>query len=176
MPTDGYSTLFNNMINNNNIQIYLNTTFNQQQYLNKYDIIIYTGRIDQFFNNCYYKLQYRSVRFQYQLIDQDIYQPACVINYPDINIPYTRIIQLKHATKIKSNNTLIIKQYSSDSGFDAYVVNNKYNTKILNKYKQLSTKYNNVYFTGRLAQYKYYNMDQAILSAINLTTKINNKE
>lgn len=174
MPSDGYSKLFSKMITNKNLNIKLNTIF-KQQIISNYDIIISTGKIDQFFNYKYGKLQYRSVKFKYDYVDKSFEFPVCIVNFPSIDVNYTRILQLKHATQVNTKNTLLITQYPSQTGFDAYVINDQHNVSILNQYVQLAKQNTNIHFVGRLAQYKYYNMDQAIYNAMQLVERLNSE-
>lgn len=171
MPSKGFTELFNIMLDNSNINIQLNSTFKQSD-LNKYDLVIFTGKIDEFFNYTLGELEYRSVRFEYNYIDETLMQPTCVVNYPGIDTDYTRILELKHATKIDSKGTLLIKEYPSPTGFPAYVINDEKNNSLLLKYKELALNKPGVLFAGRLGSYKYINMDEAILNMIKLVGRL----
>ncbi len=168
MPTFGYTQLFNQMLTNKNIEVIFETY--KKNYNKNFDIIFYTGRIDQYFDYKYDQLQYRSVEFIKEIKDCYLQYPVCVINYPEKDKKYTRISEIKHATKVKTKNTYLFYEFplqNSINGKQMYVVNDKKNSELLLKYNTQKYKENNVHFLGRLATYKYINMDQAIFNVIN---------
>jgi len=184
LPHKGYTNFFKKIIDNKNIEVKLNTDyFEFIKTNNNYDIIIFTGPIDSYFSN-FEKLEYRSIDFDIQIIkNMNYYQPNSVVNYPDINIPYTRIVEYKHFLNQKSNDTIIVTEKTNDIGEPYYPVPNKKNLDLYKKYKELAIKEeeNNVFFVGRLANYKYFNMDEAILNALEffdnvISNKFNNSK
>lgn len=131
--------------------------------------IIYSGPIDAYFDYKFGKLNYRSLKFEIENINNENYQGNAVVNYTDINIPYTRIIEHKFFEDVKTSNTIISKEYPVEWNVNCepyYPINDDRNTKLYNQYYELSKKEYNVHFGGRLGQYKYYNMDDVILDAL----------
>jgi UDP-galactopyranose mutase len=126
----------------------------------------------------YENLEYRSIDFKIKKIkNMNYYQPNSVVNYPETNVDYTRIVEYKHFLNQKSNHTVIVSETTNDSGEPYYPVPNKRNIRLYEKYEKLAEKEekNNVYFVGRLANYKYFNMDVAIDNALTFFyDKINN--
>tara|TARA_Y100000389_G_scaffold920_1_gene956 strand:- start:262 stop:1380 length:1119 start_codon:yes stop_codon:yes gene_type:complete len=179
LPKNGYTNFINNMISHKNIKILLNTSYEDYIKNNstlKFDGIIFTGPIDEYFKNSgLHKLEYRSLDFEIiKYKNMNYYQPASVVNYPENNVPYTRIVEYKHFLNQKSNDTVIVKETSNSQGEPFYPVPNKRNMDLYDSYKQLAIKEeekNKVYFVGRLANYKYFNMDQAIQNAIDFFSK-----
>jgi UDP-galactopyranose mutase len=130
---------------------------------------VFTGMIDQYFDYVYGPLQYRSVRFETEVLDCDNYQGNAVVNYTDREVPYTRIIEHKHFEFGKQEKTVISREYSSEwhVGMEPYYpVNNEENNALYQKYRALADKEENVIFGGRLGQYKYYDMDKVIAAAL----------
>ena len=174
IPVNGYTSLVENMLNHSNIKDKLNSDYKQVK--ESADRIFYTGSIDEFFDYKYGILPYRSVNFKFEEYDREFYQSHACINYPN-NYDFTRIHEYKHYLKDKSNKTVIAKEYSEDFELGKneryYPIANDENLALYNKYLEDAKKFNNVYFLGRLGDYKYYNMDQAIGRAIELWEKIN---
>ena len=145
--------------------------FKQQNDISKYSHIIFTGPIDDYFKDKgLEKLEYRSIDFgMYIYKDTNYFQPNSVVNYPETNVPYTRIVEYKHFLNQKSKHTIIVTEISKDDGDPYYPVQNDRNKTLYNKYKKLAEEEekNNIFFVGRLANYKYFNMDQAIENALN---------
>jgi len=156
------------MLDNKNIEVRLNTDYFEDIKNNKYDVIIFTGPIDSYFKNLD-KLEYRSIDFKIERIKNvNYFQPNSVVNYPDKDVPFTRIVEYKHFLNQKSNDTVIVSETTNDTGEPYYPVPNKKNLELYKKYKELAEKEekNNIFFVGRLANYKYYNMDEAILNSL----------
>ncbi len=174
IPIGGYTQIIEKLIDDPAISVALNTDFfdNKAGYLKDYDRVIYTGMIDQFFDYQFGALAYRSLRFEQEVLDVDNYQGNAVVNYTDAETPFTRIIEHKHFEfgKGRKNKTVITREYPQDwvKGAEPYYpVNNQVNDTLFKKYRDLSEKEAaNVLFGGRLGQYKYFNMDQVILSAL----------
>lgn len=174
IPIGGYTKMVEKMIEG--IDVILDTDYFEFIKENP-DIakkIVFTGPIDQFFNYCYGPLQYRSVRFETEILDEDNFQGNAVVNYTDRNVPYTRIIEHKHFEFGKQPKTIISKEYSSEWSVGVepyYPVNNDANNDLYNKYAELAKSQPNVIFGGRLGQYKYYDMDKVIVQALDVVSK-----
>jgi UDP-galactopyranose mutase len=169
LPHKGYTHFFKKILDNKNIEVKLNTDYFEHIQNNKYDIVIFTGPIDSYFSN-YEKLEYRSIEFNIEIIkNMNYYQPNSVVNYPNKDIPYTRIVEYKHFLNQKSNDTIIVSETTNNEGEPFYPVPNKKNLELYEKYKILAKneEQKNVFFVGRLANYKYFNMDEAILNSLN---------
>ena len=177
MPEKGYTYFFQQLLKNKLINIKLSRDY--FEYKKKYSLknipIIFTGPIDSYYSNIGYpKLEYRSINFQKEHYNIRYYQPNSVINYPEKKYPYTRIVEYKHFLnqKLKDDNkTLIVKETTTDIGEPYYPVPTKKNIDLYNKYKVLAEKEKNIYFIGRLATYKYINMDQAIKFGLDFDIK-----
>ena len=134
------------------------------------ETIVYTGTLDSFYQYCFGKLEYRSLRFETEVKDTDNYQGVAVVNYTDRETPYTRIIEHKHFEFGTQPKTVITREYPADwqEGMEPYYpVNDQRNQELYEKYAALAKKEKNVIFGGRLAEYKYYDMDKVIESAFN---------
>jgi UDP-galactopyranose mutase len=165
LPKYGYTKMFEKMIDNKNIHIMLNTDYKEIINEINYEKMIYTGPIDYFFDYKYGKLPYRSLDFKFETYQLAQYQPVGTINYPN-DYDFTRITEFKHMTEQKSEFTTIVKEYpksyNSEDDIPYYPIPKKENIEIYNKYKNEAEKEKNVIFVGRLAEYKYYNMDAVI--------------
>ncbi|MBE6142598.1 MAG: UDP-galactopyranose mutase [Erysipelotrichaceae bacterium] len=176
IPIGGYTQIIEKMLEG--IEVRLNTDFfyRKEEFEKKASKIIFTGPIDQYFNYIYGPLEYRSVRFEVETLNEDNYQGNAVVNYTDIEIPYTRIIEHKHFEfDTTSTKTIISKEYSSKWNIGEepyYPINDKKNSELYEKYYQESKKVGNVYFGGRLGQYKYLDMDKIVLEALELIERI----
>lgn len=177
IPIGGYTQIFEKLLNG--IEIKLNVDYlKDQKYWNSLSKnIIYTGPIDAFFDYKYGELEYKTTKFIHKRINEKNFQGTAVMNYTDINIPYTRTIEHKHFENSDSEITWVTWEYPEDYIANKtepyYPVNDEINNKIYNQYKMLSEKLDNVYFGGRLGEYKYYDMDKVIESAINFVKTIN---
>lgn len=175
IPIEGYSKLVEKMLDNPNIKVRLNTSFEMYKEMYAKDLedarIFYTGSIDEFFDYKYGQLPYRSVNFKFEEYDREFYQSHACINYPN-NYSFTRIHEYKYYLQDKSKRTVIAKEYSEAFELGKndryYPIISEENTNLYNKYLEESKKIKNVYFLGRLGDYKYYNMDLAIARAIEL--------
>lgn len=180
LPKGGYTKLFDNILSHPNITIKLNTDyFNIKEQITGYEKLFYTGPIDRFFDfkfSLEEKLEYRSINFITETKDMEYFQPNSVINYPGLEVPFTRIIEYKHFGNQQSNKTTIVTEFTVDTGDPYYPVPNAKNQLIYNKYKEEADKLTHIYFVGRLANYKYFNMDQAFKAALNLFNTLNKKE
>ncbi len=177
IPENGYTKLVENMLNHKNITVYLGIDYHKGKDLEifeKVDKIFFTGKIDTYFNNKYGKLEYRSLRFEHETHDTESYQPAAVVNYPGMEVPFTRIVEHKKLYGQTHHKTLVTKEYSQNEGEPYYPFPNKKNRKIYEKYQKEAQKLekNGIYFVGRLASYKYINMNQAVKMALDLHRRI----
>jgi UDP-galactopyranose mutase len=182
LPEGGYTQMFEKIFDHPNIRVMLNTDyFDVRGELEKhgYEKLFYTGPIDRFFefkHSLQERLEYRSINFVFETHDKEQYQEAAVINYPGPEEEFTRIVEYKHMTKQKHAKTVISKEYTVDvTSKDQepyYPVPNERNQKLYEKYKEDAEKLTNVYFVGRLANYKYFNMDQAFKAALDLFAKL----
>jgi len=172
IPKDGYTKMFEKMLKN--IEVQLNTDFKEIKDKIKYDLLIYTGPIDEFFDYKYGKLDYRDLKIEFKTLNQEGYQPAAVVNYPN-EYNFTRITEFKKFDICnKSKKTTIGIEYPGNSGFMAWPVLNERNREIFKKYWQEAEKLKeeNIYFVGRLAEYKYYDMDDAVKNSLELFKRI----
>lgn len=138
------------------------------------DKVLFTGMIDEYYDFCYGHLEYRTVRFETEVLDCDNYQGNAVVNYTDREVPYTRIIEHKHFEFGKQEKTIISREYSTEwePGMEPYYpVNNERNNELFEKYKALADKEEKVIFGGRLGNYKYYDMDKVIIAALEAVEK-----
>lgn len=136
--------------------------------------VIFTGPIDQYYNYCYGELEYRSLRFETEVLDMDNFQGNAVVNYTEYEVPFTRIIEHKHFEFGNQSKTVISKEYSDTWNKEKepyYPINDEKNNKLYEKYKELANKDENVIFGGRLGQYKYYDMNKVIEEALDLADK-----
>lgn len=173
LPEKGYTEFIKNMLDNPLITIILNMpfeTFKLNNNIDSFEGIIYTGPIDAYFSNTNLeKLEYRSIEFIQEIHkDTNYYQQYPLITYPSYKYPFTRITEYKHMLNQISNHTIIFKEISNDKGHPFYPVPTKRNKELYEKYKNYADKEKNVYFVGRLANYKYFNMDEAIYNSLEL--------
>ena len=171
IPIGGYTQMVENMFNHENIEVELNVDFfeKKEEYLQSGVKIIFTGMIDEFFNYELGTLEYRSLRFETEVLDSENFQGNAVVNYTDRETPYTRIIEHKHFEFGTQEKTVITKEYPSDweKGQEPYYpVNNQQNNDLYSKYKKLAQAVPQVIFGGRLGQYRYYDMHQVIAAAL----------
>lgn len=174
IPIGGYTKMIENMIED--IDFIINEDFFKRRdyWESKARNIIFTGKIDQFYNYKYGKLEYRGLRFEHEKLNIKDFQGNAIINYTEEHVPYTRIIEHKHFEFGNQEYTYITKEYPekiNENDIPYYPVNNEYNNSIYEKYKNLQ-KNTNIIFGGRLAEYKYYDMHQIVGSAINKAKKL----
>jgi UDP-galactopyranose mutase len=171
MPLHGYTRMFQNMLSHPNIKIMLNTDYKEVVDYIPYKHMIYTGPIDSYFNYCFGKLPYRSLEFKFETIDAESFQPTGTVNYPNEHA-YTRITDFKYLTGQKHPKTTIVYEYPQAEGDPYYPVPRPENAETYRKYQQLAASMTNTYFVGRLATYKYYNMDQVVAQSLTLFKKL----
>lgn len=171
MPIHGYTRMFERLLANPNIKIMLNTDYREIEGLIPYKEMIYSGPVDEFFEYCYGKLPYRSLDFKHETHHAEFYQRAPVINYPNEQL-YTRITEFKYLTGQKHLMTSIVYEYPKAEGDPYYPVPRPENQEMYKKYKALADAMPGIHFVGRLATYKYYNMDQVVAQALTLFKRI----
>ena len=179
IPLKGYTKLIENILNHKNIKVRLNTNYKDlpKNEIKEFKAVFYTGAIDEYFDYQYGELPYRSLKFDIRTIDKEYYQKSVVTNYPN-DYDFTRITEHKYFLDEKSNKTIISVEYpqafSLGKNERYYPINNEKNDKLYNKYLRESKKLENVYFFGRLGDYKYYNMDLAVERVFELFEKSKN--
>ena len=170
IPIGGYTKIIEKMLEG--IEVRLNCDFfeNREELEKIANKIIFTGQIDKYYNYCFGELEYRSLKFETEILNEENYQGNAVVNYTEYEIPYTRIIEHKHFEEIKNKEqTIITREYPDKWTKEKepyYPINNEKNNQLYNKYFELANKENNVIFGGRLGQYKYFDMDKVIESAL----------
>jgi len=167
MPKYGYTKMCENMIQNKNIKLLLNTDYKEVIDDIEYEKLIYTGPTDYFYDYKYGKLAYRSINFVFETHDKEDYQPAPVVNYPN-DYDYTRITEFKKLTYQEHKKTTILKEFPCDEGEPYYPFPTKEWKEKFKLYQEDMKKEKTVLFLGRLAEYRYYNMDAVVRSALNL--------
>ena len=174
IPKEGYTRMFEKMLKRKNIKLMLNTDYKKIKGKVKFEIMFYTGPIDEFFDFKYGKLKYRHLKIKFKTLNQKSYQPAGVVNYPDLKYPFTRIAEFKKLTQQKNKKTTIGIEYPGEKGFLAWPFLDEKNERIFKKYWKEAEKLKkeNIYFIGRLAEYKYYNMDEAVKKSLEIVRKL----
>lgn len=165
MPLHGFTKMFEKMLCHPNIKIMLNTDYREIVDVIPYRKMIYTGPIDLFFDYCYGKLPYRSLKFKHETINKPVHQPAPVVNYPNEHL-YTRVTEFKYLTGQEHNKTSIVYEYPRAEGDPYYPIPRTENAELYKQYKALADATPEVHFVGRLATYKYYNMDHVVAQAL----------
>lgn len=174
IPIGGYNKLIDGLLKNIDIQTEVDYFSDKENFDKQAKKIIFTGKIDEFYNYKLGVLEYRSLNFVNKVLDTDNFQGNAVINYNDIEYDYTRIIEHKHFEFGRQNKTVITEEYPQEWDINKeafYPINDKKNQTLFEEYKKLSLKEENVIFGGRLSEYKYYDMHQVIASALTLTKK-----
>lgn len=172
MPIDGYTALFKNLLDHPKIQLELDCDFTEITNTHKFKHIVFTGPIDSYFKYCYGRLPYRSLHFEHiHFPDIEYLQPAGTINYPNDH-DYTRITEFKHLTGQIHSGTSIVREYPNTTGDPYYPVPTPANDILYKQYALLAANEANVSFVGRLAQYRYFNMDQVVGAAITHARRI----
>lgn len=157
------------MLEGTEVQLEEDFLQNKDKYLEMADKIVYTGMIDEYFDYCYGELEYRSLRFETEVLEEENHQGNAVVNYTEYEVPYTRIIEHKHFEYGTQPKTVITREYPKTwkKGDEPYYpMNDEKNIALYEKYSALAKKEGNVIFGGRLGQYKYYDMDDTIEAAL----------
>lgn len=169
IPIGGYTKMVEKMLEGTEVQLEEDFLQNKDKYLEMADKIVYTGMIDEYFDYCYGELEYRSLRFETEVLEEENHQGNAVVNYTEYEVPYTRIIEHKHFEYGTQPKTVITREYPKTwkKGDEPYYpMNDEKNIALYEKYSALAKKEGNVIFGGRLGQYKYYDMDDTIEAAL----------
>ena len=171
MPLRGYTRMFEKILDSPNIKVMLNCDYREIAEEFSFREMVYTGPIDEFFDYRYGKLPYRSLEFKHETKDTETYQPAPVVNYPNEQ-PYTRVTEFKYLTGQEHKKTSIVYEFPQAEGDPYYPIPRKENTEIYARYRLLADARQDVHFVGRLATYRYYNMDQVVAQSLTEYSKI----
>jgi UDP-galactopyranose mutase len=171
MPLHGYTRMFERMLDHPNIKLMLNTDYREIAGCIPHRELIYTGPIDEFFDFRFGKLPYRSLEFRFETHDTPRVQPVATINYPNEHA-YTRVTEFKHLTGQRHHKTTVVYEYPRAEGEPYYPVPRKENAELYKRYQELADATPGVHFVGRLATYKYYNMDQVVAQALTLYARL----
>lgn len=174
LPKEGYTAMFRRILAHPKIEVRLKTDYRQARQHISYKHLIYTGPIDEYFDHCFGPLPYRSLRFEPETFEREFYQPVMQVNYPN-DYDFTRIVEVKHATGQKIPFTTVVREYPEDFGPGRepyYPIPAPDSSALYQRYAELGRQEQNVSFIGRLATYRYYNMDQVIGSALTLYRKL----
>ncbi len=175
MPQKGYAKLFERILEHPNIELSLGTNYNEIKDRITSRHIVYTGSIDAYFDYRFGRLPYRSLRFKHEhLPNTECFQPVGTVNYPNDHA-YTRITEFKHLTGQTHLGTSIVWEYPHSEGEPYYPIPRPENEAVYQQYKALANQQTNVTFVGRLAQYRYYNMDQVIATALKTAERLNER-
>ena len=178
MPLNGYTKMFERMLDHPLIEKRLGTDFRdlKDQAFELADHIVYTGPIDEYFDFRFGKLPYRSLRFDHQTLEQEQFQSVAVVNYPCEEVPFTRISEYKHLTGQQSPVTTVTYEYPSAEGDPYYPIPRPENQELFKRYEALADATDDVTFVGRLATYRYYNMDQIVGQALATFRRIDERK
>lgn len=171
MPQHGYTRMFEKMLSHPNIKVMLNADYREVQKAIPHDEVVYTGPVDEYFDYRYGRLPYRSLDFKFETINKAWHQPVAVINYPNDYL-YTRVTEFKYLTGQEHHKTSIVYEYPKASGDPYYPIPRTENAELYRKYQMLAAATPSVHFVGRLATYKYYNMDQVVAQALTMYAKL----
>ena len=169
IPTEGYTRLVERLLEGVEVRLGTDYVADKAGFDAMAETVVYTGAVDRYFNYCFGPLQYRSVRFETELLDTPNYQGNAVVNYTDRETPYTRIIEHKHVVVGTQPKTVVSREYSAEwkPGDEPYYpVNDTVNSALYLRYKELANREEKVIFGGRLGEYRYYDMDAVIASAL----------
>jgi UDP-galactopyranose mutase len=175
MPLHGYTRMFEKMLDHPNIKIMLNTDYKEIIKFIPFKEMIFTGPVDEYFDFQFGKLPYRSLEFKHDTLNEEQHLAAPVVNFPNEH-HYTRITEFKALTGQKHPKTAIVYEYPQAEGDPYYPIPMPENAELYAKYKKVADETPNVHFVGRLATYKYYNMDQVVAQALTLYKKLTDKE
>jgi UDP-galactopyranose mutase len=174
MPLHGYTRMFEKMLAHPNIKVMLNTDYHDIINVIPFKEMIYTGPVDEYFDYKFGKLPYRSLEFKHETLNTETFLPTAVVNYPNEHA-YTRVTEFKYLTGQKHPKTSVVYEFPQAEGDPYYPVPRPENAEIYSQYKKLADETPNVHFVGRLATYKYYNMDQVVAQALTLYKKLTGK-
>lgn len=172
MPRDGYTAMFRRMLDHPKIRVELGVDFAKLRYSANWKLLFYTGPIDEYFDHRYGRLPYRSLRFEHEhLVDVSQFQSVGTVNYPNEHL-FTRITEFKHLTGQSHSGTSIVREFPQSDGDPYYPIPRPQNQDTYQRYAIDADREKNVFFVGRLAQYRYYNMDQVVAGALALSRKV----
>jgi len=174
MPKDGYTKMFEKMLNHKNIEVILDTDYKSILESVKFDKMIYTGPIDYFFDYKFGKLPYRSIMFEFKNYSNRYLQACAVYNYVQKDVEFTRVCEYKHLTNQPSDSSTLSYEYPSFEGEPFYPIPTEENKRLYSLYKKESEQLKTVIFCGRLAEYQYYNMNQVIVNSLNIIKRLKN--
>jgi UDP-galactopyranose mutase len=166
MPADGYTRMFERMLDHPNIELLLGVDYAEVRSAFSHDELVFTGPIDEYFGHRYGRLPYRSLRFRHETVDREWFQPVAVVNYPSESVPHTRITEYKHLTGQQAPRTSVTYEYPCADGDPYYPIPRDENQNLYKRYEALALAQSDVTFVGRLATYRYYNMDQVVGQAL----------
>jgi len=175
MPARGYTRMFENMLDHENIKILLNANYREVVDEVSFKELIFTGPVDEYFDYRHGPLPYRCLEFKHETHHQEVYQAAPVVNYPNENA-YTRITEFKYLTGQKHHLTSIVYEFPRSDGDPYYPIPRPDNAALYKKYQALAEETPDVHFVGRLATYRYYNMDQVVGQALTTFSKISGQK
>jgi UDP-galactopyranose mutase len=175
MPAEGYTAMFKRMLDHPNITVATGVEYRKVRDSVAFGHLIFTGPIDEFFDHCYGQLPYRSLGFKHETIEAETFQPTATVNYPSEDVPYTRITEYKYLTGQESPVTSITYEYPQAEGDPYYPIPRAENAALFKRYEALALGTPNVTFVGRLATYRYYNMDQVVGQALSAYRRIRAK-
>ena len=174
IPEGGYNSIIEKMLSGIDVKLSTNFFENRQNLEKLAKKVVFTGMIDEFYNYQFGTLEYRSLKFEHELLNEENYQGVAVVNYTEREIPYTRVIEHKHFEYGTQEKTVVTREYPVDwkiGDEPYYPINDEKNNLLFEKYKELSLKEKNIIFGGRLGNYKYYDMHQVIEVALNIVNK-----
>ena len=171
MPLHGFTRMFERMLSHPNIKIMLNTDYHEIEGSIPYNHLVFTGPIDEYFDFRFGKLPYRSLEFKFETLNTSTHQPVAVVNYPN-DYAFTRITEIKHVTGQEHPKTTLVTEYPKAEGDPYYPVPRPENAALYKRYQELAERTEGVHFVGRLATYKYYNMDQVVAQSLATYSRI----
>jgi UDP-galactopyranose mutase len=171
MPKFGFTRMFGNMLDHANIHVLLNTDYREVKDAIPYKEMIYTGPVDEYFDYRFGKLPYRCLDFKHETHNVQQFQPVAVVNYPN-DYTYTRVTEFKHLTGQEHPKTSIVYEHPMAEGDPYYPIPKPENAELYKQYQTLANETDGVHFVGRLATYRYYNMDQVVAQALTVFSHI----
>lgn len=175
IPVGGYTQIISKMLEGSDVRLNTDYFANREELDSLAEKTVFTGMIDEFYSHCFGTLEYRSLHFETQILDEENYQGNAVVNYTEFDVPYTRIIEHKHFEFGEQKKTVITKEYPKqwENGAEPYYpINDNKNSNLYAKYKELAEKEDKIIFGGRLAEYKYYDMHNVIQQALECVDKV----
>ena len=175
MPREGYTAMFTRMLDHPNIDVLLGVDYRDAREAYPHDHLVFTGPIDEYFGWCYGRLPYRSLEFRHETHDREWFQSVAVVNYPAETVPHTRITEYKYLTGQTAERTSITYEIPSATGDPYYPIPRPENQDLFKRYEALAIAQADVTFVGRLATYRYYNMDQVVGQALSAYRRLRTK-